>query len=84
MNKLRGRHLNTLTVGNDQMLFALPVEVDGVEETLFTTKEMQSNTGEPIKLGGAWSNLNWEEAESFFQQVDRESVPGAPLTGDDF
>jgi len=84
MNKLRGRQTDTLTVGNDQMLFALPVEVDGVEETLFTTKEMQSNTREPIKLGGAWSNLNWEEAESFFQQVDRESVSSAPLSVDDF
>ncbi len=52
MNKLRGRHLNTLTVGNDQMLFALPVEVDGVEETLFTTKEMQSNTSSLSERSG--------------------------------
>jgi len=50
MNKLRGRQTDTLTVGNDQMLFALPVEVDGVEETLFTTKEMQSNTSITTRL----------------------------------
>jgi len=78
------RHANRLTVRRDQMLFAIPVEDEGVEETIFTTEDIQATSGDPIKLAGAWSHLNWDEVQAFFDRLDRESVPSAPLQADDF
>jgi hypothetical protein len=66
------------------MLFAIPVETEGIEETLFTTEDTQPTDEEPIKLAGAWSHLNWENAQAYFDHIDRESTPSAPLQADDF
>ncbi len=73
-----------LTVRSDQMLFAIPVDKGGVEETLFTTVDIQSDGEEPIKLAGAWRHLDWNEAQAFFDRIDREGVSSAPLHADDF
>ena len=74
---------NSLTVRDDQMLFAIPVDEGGVEETLFTTDGTQVANAEPINLAGVWSHLDWDAAQDFFDQIDRESVPSAPLQADD-
>jgi len=54
----RQRPNNSLTVRSDQMLFAIPVEENGVEETLFTTDDTQPTDERPIKLAGVWSHLD--------------------------
>ncbi len=75
------RQTHALTVRSDQMLFAIPVEEEGIEETLFTTEDIEPAGDEPIKLAGAWSHLNWDEALAFFDRLDRESVPSDPILG---
>ena len=78
------RQGNTLTVRSDQMLFAIPFDDGGIEETIFTTDDVELTGEDPIKLAGAWSDLNWDDAQAFFDRLDQESVPSAPLQADDF
>lgn len=78
------RQTTTLTVRGDQMLFAIPVDDDGIEETLFTTDDTRSMDEEQVEFAGMWNHLNWDDAQAFFDQLDRDGMPSAPLQASDF
>ena len=86
MSELRDRHSQIFTVREDQMLYAIPIDHDGIEEVVYTTDEADDEILESqpyrqrIKLAGVWSHLNWEEAEQRLEQIDNESVATPPIT----
>lgn len=83
MSQTQKKADNALTVRDDQMLFAIPIEEAGVEETLYTTQGGHENGHRRIKLAGAWSDLDWQEAEAFFDRIDTEGIPSEALIDED-
>ncbi|MGI8688136.1 MAG: hypothetical protein ACR2M3_06110 [Thermomicrobiales bacterium] len=74
----------SLRVGPGESLIAIPTEDGG---TIYYTSEEAARadlTDETLQraldLAGAWSDLDWDEAEAELYRIRHESEPSAPFT----
>ncbi len=87
MNELRKQESGVFTIADDEPLFAIPFDKDGKEEVLYATNEDAADRAlgldkqrERINLAGAWSHLDWDDAEAYLERIDNESIPPPPIT----
>ena len=76
----------SLLVEGDQPLIALPLEEDGREvERYFVEETAAEGTGsarsiaEALRLGGAWSDLDWGEMERELYRIGHGNPPTPPI-----
>ena len=82
MNTLRDNRSHTLVVRNNQIVFAIPSQEEGVEEVVcIDSEEPGQNAGEPINLGGALANL--VDGDAMLEALDRigRESPPTPTIG---
>jgi hypothetical protein len=84
------RQHGTLVVRGDQPLIGIPAEEDGQFVTRFFADEEEADRtlGEEgiqraLSLAGAWSHLDWDEAEQELDRIRHESTPTPPIDLDD-
>lgn len=71
----------------DQPLFAIPIEENGQAVVYYFVDEADIKAvlrGDTIQaaldLAGAWSDLDWDDAQAKLDQIRRQSVPTPPIT----
>jgi hypothetical protein len=81
MEELRDSRQHTLVVRDNQMVFVIPSQVEGVEEVVYIDSEQPvQNEGEPINLGGALANLvDGDAMLEALDRIGRESPPTPPI-----
>lgn len=82
MGDLRERHSRTVTVREDQMVFAIPSSEEGVDEIVYIDGEIASMPShEPVNLSGAWAGL--VDGDDLFEAIERfghETPPSLPIS----
>ena len=86
MRDLKERSPHTLTVRNDQIVFAVPSNEHGVDEIVYVDDEhVRASAHEPVNLGGAWAGLV-EDGDALLEAIERagrDSPPSPPVTAID-
>ncbi len=77
----------TLLVRPDQPLIGVLVQEEGREVVRYFTEEHAADAALPqhaiqdaLSLAGAWSDLDWEEAEAELDRIRYQSRPTPPIT----
>ena len=75
-----------LTVGRNQMLFAVPLDENGHEVVRYFTDEADSaldddneDLRQALSVFGAWSDLDWDQAFDELDRIRHESRPTPPI-----
>ena len=76
-----------LTVRDDQMVFAIPSEQNGVEEIIYAVDgdDVSRALGldprrQRAKLGGAWKHVDrGAETDRELEQIENEHIPSQPI-----
>jgi ABC-type Mn2+/Zn2+ transport system ATPase subunit len=73
-----------LLVEEGQPLVAVPLEIDGrklvayvPQEGAIDDSELPQSVRDALNLAGAWSDLDWEEAQATLARIRRDSKPFA-------
>lgn len=82
MSELKERHPRILVVRENQMVFSVPSQEEGIEEIVYVDDaEDNHNVDAPINLGGALANL--VDGDAMLAALDaagHESRPTPPIT----
>lgn len=81
------RRVSVLSARIDQPLIAVIFEEGGQEVVRYFTDESEVDAALPqdaiqraLSLAGAWSDLDWEEAEEELDRIRHQSQPTPPIT----
>lgn len=78
------RQHTSLKVGPGDPLIAVPTEDGGAiyytSEEAMRADQTDETLQRALDLAGAWSDLNWDEAEADLYRIRHESGPSAPFT----
>ena len=84
------RHHGTLVIRGDQPLIGIPSEEDGQPATRYFADEEeadrvlgQDGVRRALSAIGAWSDLDWDQAERELDRIRHESTPTPPIDLDD-
>lgn len=87
MARRRPHRAASLLVRNDQPLIGVPVREDDQEVVRYFVDESEADAALPqdaiqkvLSLAGAWSDLDWEEAEAELDRIRHQSRPTPPIT----
>jgi hypothetical protein len=71
-----------LVVEEGTPLVAIPIEVDGrklvcyvAEQEAVDDADLPASVRDALNLAGAWSDLDWEEAEAALARIRQDSKP---------
>lgn len=86
VSRMPEHHTNMIT-RSGQPLIGVIVQEDGEEMVRYTTDEEEAETParqtsveRALQLAGAWSDLDWDEAEKELDRIRHESKPTPPIT----
>lgn len=87
MAERRPQRAPGLLVRSDQPLIGVPLQEDDQEVVRYFADESEADAALPqdaiqqaLGLVGAWSDLDWEEAEAELDQIRHQSQPTPPIT----
>ena len=90
MAEAQARRGAVLVVRADQPLIGIPVEEEGQEVTRYFVDDEeaeralgQDGVQRALSAIGAWSHLDWDEAERELDRIRHESTPTPPVDLDD-
>ncbi len=90
MADARARRAASLVVRADQPLIGIPAEEEGQEITRYFVDDEeadgavgQDGVQRALSAVGAWSHLDWDEAERELDRIRHESAPTPPVDLDD-
>lgn len=80
-------HSSSLVARSDHALIGVCIREDGQDLVRYTTDDEerdldsdQASVERALSLAGAWSDLDWEEAEKELDRIRHESKPTPPIT----
>jgi len=87
MRERRPHRVPSLLVRSDQPLIGVILEENGQEVVRYFADEAEADAALPqdavqqaLSLAGAWSDLDWDEAEAELDRIRHESQPTPPIT----
>jgi len=87
MAKRRPHRVPGLLVRSDQPLIGVSLQEDDQEVVRYFADKSQADAALPhdaiqqaLSLAGAWSDLDWEEAEAELDRIRHQSQPTPPIT----
>ena len=87
MPERQPRRVSTLSAGTHQPLIGVIFQEDRQEVVRYFADESEADAALPqdaiqraLGLAGAWSDLDWEEAEAELDRIRHQSRPTPPIT----
>ena len=75
-----------LIASRKQMVFAIPIDEDGIDGTRFVVEDADASptaddesTQQALSVIGAWRDLDWEQAFAELDRIRHESRPTPPI-----